>query len=194
MWDSSNQTVTSPRGQSEAADVAEFENQNWVEDILNGDSSSKKRNAKAYANPNVTFPFGDDFSVGTIHGTNTPQPPVVPPANKAAPISLRPTETSNNQTATIEILDNDAEDNVSVLTTKKQEKLEALLVKTRQQIHAPTGSRVASGSCNPPRGSPVATPSHTNKGRQQTAPTNGADSNVGGAHINGSASNRPGGK
>ncbi len=121
--------MTSPRGQPEAADVAEFENQDWVKDILNGDSSGEKRSAKAYANPNVAFPFEDDFSIGTIHGANTPQPPVVPPANKAAPISLRPAETSNNQTATIEILDNDAEDGVSVLTTKTQEELVALLVK-----------------------------------------------------------------
>ncbi len=79
MWDSANQTVTSPRGQSEAADVAEFENQDWVKDILNGDSSGEKRSVKAYANPNVAVPFKDNFSVGTIHGTNTPQPPVVSP-------------------------------------------------------------------------------------------------------------------
>jgi hypothetical protein len=194
LWDSENQTVTSPRGQSEAADVAEFKNQDWVKDILNGDSSGKKRSAKAYANPNVAFPFEGNFSVWTIHGANTPQPPVVPPANKAAPISLRPTETSNNQTATIEILDDNAEDNVSVLTTKTQEELVALLVKARQQIHAPTSSQVASGSVNPPGGGPVATPSCSDEGHQQTAPTNGADSNAGGAHVNESASNRLGGK
>ncbi len=193
-WDSANQTVTSPRGQSEAADVAEFENQDWVKDILSGDSSSKKRSAKAYVNPNVAFPFKDNFYVGTTHGANTPQPPVVPPANKAAPISLRPTETSNNQTATIEILDNDTEDDFSVLTTKTQEELVALLVKSRQQIHAPTGSRVASGSGNPPGGGPVATPSRPNEGRQQTAPTNGTNSDAGGAHVDGRASNGPGGK
>jgi hypothetical protein len=107
---------------------------------------------------------------------------------------LRPTETTNNQTATIEILDDDAEDDVSVLTTKMQEELIALLVKARRQIHVPTGSRVASGSGDPPGGSPVAMPSRPNKGRQQTAPTNGADSNAGGAHIDGSASNGLGGK
>ena len=129
LWDSENQTVTSPRGQSEAADVAEFKNQDWVKDILNGDSSGKKRSAKAYANPNVAFPFEGNFSVWTIHGANTPQPPVVPPANKAAPISLRPTETCNNQTTTIEILDDNAKDDISVLTTKMQEELVALLVK-----------------------------------------------------------------
>jgi hypothetical protein len=194
LWDSANQTVTSPRGPSEAADVAEFKNQDWVKDILNRDSSGKKRSAKAYANPNVLFPFEDDFSVGTIHGANTPQPPLVPPVNEAAPISLRPTETSNNQTTTIEILDNNAEEDVSVLTTKMQEELVALLVKARLQIHAPTGSQVASGSGNPPGGGPVATPSHPNEGRQQTAPTNGADNNAKGAHVDRSASNGPGGK
>ncbi len=194
LWDSANHTVISPRGQSEAAEVAEFKNQDWVKDILNGDSSGEKRSAKAYANHNVAFHFKDNFSVGTIHGANTPQPPVVPPANKATPISLRPTETSNNQTATIEILDNDAEDNVSVLTTKTQEELVALLVKARRQIHMPTGSRVASGSGNPPGGGPVAMPSHPDEGRQQTTPTNGADNNAGGVHVNKSTSNGPGGK
>jgi hypothetical protein len=159
-----------------------------------GISPARREAQKAYANPNVAFPFEDNFSIGAIHGPNTPQPPVVPPANKAGPISSRPTETSNNQTATIEILDDDAEDNVSVLTTKTQEELVALLVKARGQIHAPTGSRVASGSGDPPGGGPNATPSRPDKGRQQTAPTNGADSNARGAHVDVSVSNGLGGK
>jgi hypothetical protein len=50
-----------------------------------------------------------------------------------------------NQNAAIEILDDDADDDVSVLTPKMQDKLVALLVKARRQIHASTSSRVAPG-------------------------------------------------
>jgi hypothetical protein len=107
---------------------------------------------------------------------------------------LRPTETSNNQTATIEILYDGAEDNASVLTTKMQEELVALLMKATQQIHVPTGSGVASGSSNPPGGGPVAMLSRPDKGHQQTALTNGTNSNAEGAHVNGSACNEWGGK
>jgi hypothetical protein len=51
------------------ASVAEFENQDWVQDILQATPNSTKE--KAYVNPNVAFPFQDDFLVGTIHGANT---------------------------------------------------------------------------------------------------------------------------
>jgi hypothetical protein len=50
------------------AAVAEFENQDWVQDILQASSNSTKE--KAYVDPNVAFPFQDNYSVGTIHGTN----------------------------------------------------------------------------------------------------------------------------
>ncbi len=144
-WDSATQTVTSPSGQSDTAAIAEFKSQDWVQDILNVDAPSTKGIAKAYANPNMAFPFEDNFSVGTIHGTNAPKPLAVPPAKEAAP-----TNTPGNQTATIEILEDNAEDDVSVLTTKTQEELVALSVKARRQIHVPTCSWVASSSGTPP--------------------------------------------
>jgi hypothetical protein len=81
-----------------------------------------------------------------------------------------------------------------MLTTKMQDELVALLVKARRQNSASTGSRVASGASTPPGSGPVALPPHTNKGHQQTAPTNGAESSAAGARVNGNASNGPVGK
>jgi hypothetical protein len=125
-WDSETQTVTTPRGQSKTAEIAEFKNQDWVKEILNASKSSNKQGAKAYANPNVAFPFKDDFSVGTIHKVNAPTAPSVPPNNAAALTCPTPAGTPGNQTATIEILDNNEDDDVSMLTTKMQDKLVAL--------------------------------------------------------------------
>ena len=94
----------------------------------------------------------------------------------------------------IEILDNDVEDDVSVLTTKTQDELVALLVKVRRQIHASTCSRVASGSGIPPGSGLVATPSPSNAGCQQTAPTNNAVSGANGAAFDREVRNGPSGK
>jgi hypothetical protein len=193
-WDSETQTVTTPKGQSKTAEIAEFKNQDRVKDILNAGESSNKQGLKAYANPNIAFSFKDDFSVGTIHRANAPTAPLVPPENAVAPTRPTPTGTLGNQTATIEILDNNAEDDVSMLTTKMQDELVAHLIKARRQINASTGSWVASGAGYPPGSGPVALPPRTNKGHQQTAPTNGAKSNAAGAHVDGNACNRPGGK
>jgi len=52
---------------------------------------------KQHVDPNVAFPFDDDFSVGTIHGANT---------------AKQPTPTAG---AVVEIQDD--EDDVSILTT-----------------------------------------------------------------------------
>jgi hypothetical protein len=67
-WDSKSQTVTSPHAQSEMAAIAEFENQDWVQDILQTSSNTTKE--KVYVDPNVAFPFQDNFLVGTIQGAN----------------------------------------------------------------------------------------------------------------------------
>ncbi len=67
-WDSTTQTATSPHAQPEMAAVAEVENQDWVQDILQATPTSTKE--KAYVNPNVAFSFQDDFLVSTIHGAN----------------------------------------------------------------------------------------------------------------------------
>ncbi len=147
-----------------------------------------------YVNCNVVFPFQDNFSFGTIHGANATRCPVAPFSKKTAPTSPTAAGTPCNQNAMIEILDNDVEDDVSVLTTKTQDELVALLVKARRQIHASTCSRVASGSGIPPGSGLVATPSPSDAGCQQTAPTNDAASGVSGAAVDGEASNGPSGK
>ncbi len=51
--------------------------------LLSQDSGAT-RHTKAHVNPNVAFPFQDDFSVGTIHGANqktsTPSAAMTPTA------------------------------------------------------------------------------------------------------------------
>ncbi len=135
-WDSATQTVTLPHAQSEMAAVAEFENQDWVQDILQ--ASLAQGMTKSYVNPNVAFPFQDNFLVGTIHGVNTR------PANST---NHQAENAKGNNKEVIEISDDKDDDNVSVLTTKTQDERVALLVQTRKQLSSATvGSRLASGS------------------------------------------------
>jgi hypothetical protein len=70
-WDSKEQAVTSPRSLSEMSAVYEFESLDWVQNIIQADSHSKKR----HVDPMAAFNFEDDFSVGTIHGRNDAIPP-----------------------------------------------------------------------------------------------------------------------
>jgi hypothetical protein len=122
------------------AAVAEFENQDWVQDILQ--ASFAQGMTKSYVNPNVAFPFQDNTLVGTIHGTN---------ARLANSTNHQAENTKGNNEEVIEILDDKDDNDVSVLTTKTQDKLVALLVQTRKQLSGATvGSRVASGSDPPP--------------------------------------------
>ncbi len=190
-WDSVTQTVTSPGAQSDIAAIAEFERQDGVQDIVKSGAASTKENAKGYVDPNVGFPFEDNFSAGTIHGANVTKALAVPLTETGAPDGPPMAGTPGNQNATIEILDNDADDDISVLTTKMQDELVALLVKARRQIHASTGSQVASGSGIPSGSSLVAMPSPPNASRQQTAPTNNAISGINGAAVKGEVRNRP---
>jgi hypothetical protein len=62
--------------------IAEFIQQDWVESILQGNHSSSSK--KKYVDPNVAFPFQDDFSVGTIHIAN-----VTPANSRTAPLHLK---------------------------------------------------------------------------------------------------------
>ncbi len=94
-WDSELKAVTSPRAQTKMAAIAEFEQQGWVQQLMQG--NAVQGTAKQHADPNVAFPFQDDFSVGTIHGAN---------ANKAV---------TPNVNKVVEIQDNN--DDVSILTT-----------------------------------------------------------------------------
>ncbi len=56
-WDLATQTVTTPNKQSELAAVVEFKNQDWVGDIIQATGATTTE--KAYADPNVAFPFQD---------------------------------------------------------------------------------------------------------------------------------------
>jgi hypothetical protein len=94
-WDLSLKAVTSPQTQTKIAAIADFEQQDWVKQLMQeGDA---RHPAMKHVNPNMAFSFHDDFSVGTIHGATT----------KAS---------IPNTANVVEIQDD--EDNISVLTTK----------------------------------------------------------------------------
>ena len=105
-WDSSTKTVTSPSAQSEMSALAEFEQQDWVQLLA------------AHIDPNVAFPFQDDFSVGTKNGANVTNHS----AEKVAAVK---------EADVIEIQDD--KDDVSVLTTKTH----------KDQTEDAVGSRIA---------------------------------------------------
>jgi hypothetical protein len=67
-WDPSLKVVLSPSSQSEMLAIAKFEQQHWVK--LLSQNSSTQQPKKTHIDPNVAFPFQDDFLVGTIHGAN----------------------------------------------------------------------------------------------------------------------------
>ncbi len=88
--------MTSPRAQTKLAAIVEFEQQDWVQQLTQGNATQGI--TKQHVDLNVAFPFQDNFLVGTIHGAN---------ANKAA---------TPNKNKEIEIQDDD--NDVSILTTK----------------------------------------------------------------------------
>ncbi len=179
-WDSITQTVTSPGAQSELAAIAEFEDQDWVKDIINtGTANEGTKKTKAYVDPNIAFPFADDFSVGKIHGANIPKSA---PNRHVKKTTAHTVSEKHSALATpvthgeiIQILDDNEEDDVSVLATKTQDELVALLVKARRAHQANNaGLRAASGSGNLPRSGLVAMPPHTDAGGQKTCLTSNA--------------------
>jgi hypothetical protein len=115
-WDAATKVVTSPRAQIENAAIAEFKQQDWVQQLTGGGKQTKGAE-KQHVDPNVAFLFDDHFSVGTIHGANA---------------AKQPTPTAG---AVVEIQDN--KDNVSVLTTKTG---------ADNQPEVVVGSRAPSGS------------------------------------------------
>jgi hypothetical protein len=117
-WDAATMVVTSPRAQTEMAAIAKFEQQDWVQQLTGGDKPTNGA-AKQHVNPNVAFPFDDDFSVGTIHGANATK------------------QSTPTASEVVEIQD-DNDNNVSVLTTKTGA--------DNQPIDVNAGCRVASGS------------------------------------------------
>ncbi len=183
-WDLATQIVTSPHTQSEIAAVAEFENQDWVQDIFQVNSNPTTE--KVYIDPNVVFPFQDDFSVGTIHSTN---------AGTKKSNTQQETGNKSNEEGVSKILDNDDKDDVSVLTTKTEDELVALLVQARKQLSgASVGSQVASGSNLPLRSGPAVMHSQINAGGQESILANSAPSGTDGNGVGGNASSGPGGK
>ncbi len=144
------------------AAVAEFESQDWVRDLLQATSNPAKE--KTFVDPNVAFPFQDDFLVGTIHSSNAG-------TNRSTAQQARGGK-SNNEGA-IEILDNKDNDDMNILTSKTQDKLVALLVQARRQLSsAPIGSR-ASSSDTLPGINPVAMQPQINIGGQEPTLANG---------------------
>jgi hypothetical protein len=99
------------------AAIAEFEQQDWVQHLTGGGIMLQGA-AKQHVDPNVAFPFKDDFSVGTIQGANATAKPSSPTVNKVVEIQ-------------------DDEDNVSILMTK---------TRADNQSKVKVGSRAASGS------------------------------------------------
>jgi hypothetical protein len=84
---------------------------------------------------------------------------------------------------------------VSVLTTKTQDELVALLVQARKQLSsAPVGSRVTSGSDPTPGNGPAAMLSQTNADGQESVLAISAPSGTDGNNVGGNAGSRPGGK
>ena len=199
-WDSITQTVTSPGAQSELAAIVEFEDQDWVKDIINvGTANEGTKKTKAYVDPNVAFPFADDFLVGTIHGANIPKSA---PGRNAKKTTAPSDSEDHSALATpvtqgeiIQIFDDNKKDDVSVLTTKMQDELVAHLVKARRahQVNN-AGLQAAPGSGHLPRSGLVATPPHPDAGSQKTCPTSDAhDGNVGVA-VGTEVRSEPGGK
>jgi hypothetical protein len=113
-WDRSLKTVILPRAQTKMAAIADFEQQDWVKQLTQKENS--RRLTKKHVNPNVAFPFQEDFSVGAIHSATA----------KA---------TTPSSSDIVEIQDN--EDDAIVLTTKTASGAQSKVV---------VGSRVASGS------------------------------------------------
>jgi hypothetical protein len=119
-WDSSLKAVLSPSLQSEMSAIDGFEEQDWVK--LVSQDSSTQRPKKTHVDPNVAFPFQDDFLVGTIHGAN---------------VKTTIQETAAAPTATDVVELQDGDDDVSVLTSKTT---------CEGHSNATLGSRVASSS------------------------------------------------
>jgi hypothetical protein len=67
-WDSSLKAAMSSSAQSEMSAIAEFKQQDWVK--LLAHNNHPQQMTKKHVNPNVAFPFQDDFLVGSIHKGN----------------------------------------------------------------------------------------------------------------------------
>jgi hypothetical protein len=124
--------------------------------------------------------------VGTIHGANA--------KNNKSTLQQVAGDDDDNE-GVIKILDNKEDNDMSVLTSKTQDELVALLVQARKQLsNTSAGSRVASGSNPPPGSGQVAMQSQPNVGGQESTPANSAPSGTEGNSIGRNASNGLGSK
>ncbi len=158
MWDATTKVVTSPRAMTEMAAIAGFEQQDRVQQLTGG-SGTTNSIARQNINPNVAFPFKDNFLVGTIHGANATTKATPPIVNKVVEIQ-------------------DDKDDVRILTTK-----------TRTETHSTVkvGCRVASSS-NPVNGPATNSPQTETASGGSSDPASagpaGGAAGGGGWHIN----------
>jgi hypothetical protein len=154
-WDFKLKAVISPSAQSDMSAVAEFQQQDWVK-LLSQDSG-RRQPMNAHVNPNVAFPFQDNFSIGTIHGSNQK---TSTPGTAAAQMAAKVVEIQED------------EDNVSVLTANTSSKV---------LTDVAVGSRFASSS-NPVSGpTSVSTqPEAASRGSEDPASDGPAGRAVGG--------------
>jgi hypothetical protein len=123
VWDAAEQVVMSPRSLSEMSAVYKFESLDWVKNILQADHNSTKK----HVDPTAAFNFEENFSVGTIHGKND---------------TIHPRTIGKEVTEVIELTD---VNNVSILSSKTQDNLVALVVQERRRSMLTAGTRVATG-------------------------------------------------
>ncbi len=152
-WDAALKAVISPNSQLEMAATVEFKQQDWVKQLTQ--NGGEHRPKKTHVDPNVVFPFQDNFSVGMIHGAK----------------ETTPTQNMAEPTTTAEVLEiDDVDDNVSVLTMKTT---------SENHTNSAVGCRVASGS-NPMNDS-TANPTQPRTVSGGSADPTGADPESGAA-------------
>ncbi len=102
-WDAKEQVVTSPQSLFKISAIYEFESLDWVQNIVQTNSHSKRK----HVDPTSAFNFEEDFSVGTIHSRND---------------ALPTRKVRMDATAVIKVVDND---DSSVISSKMQDGLAA---------------------------------------------------------------------
>ncbi len=100
-----------------------FKSLDWVKNIVQANHNSTKK----HVDPTAAFNFEEDFSVGTIHGKND---------------TIHTRTIGKEATEVIKLTDNNS---VSVLSSKTQDELVALIVQERRRSMLTAGTWVATG-------------------------------------------------
>ena len=150
--------------------VYEFESLNWVKNIVKADHNPTKK----HVDPTAAFNFEEDFSVGTIHSKND---------------AVHVRTTNKEATEVIELTD---DDNVSILSSKTQDDIIALIVQEWRRSMLAAGTWVATCSRPPAIGHTAnATPARATG----TVPVAAEGSSIlPSTGPNGSVDGRPGGE